>query len=299
MPQISQVDLIPALEVARIAPALHAWNGIRYGVFGETQLSALELEQIVQAIPLTIASALQRKAYYFVPLTLDEAPETMSGDEASEPGSEHVMIASEFSPERADISVCHRNATLAGEECVFISTRLMQDRFALAFEFYINAARHFVEVAGVPQTFMNLVWTQTESHIRGETSQDAWESRARAIGHTDTEPDEREGYGVQTRQKSRIRRLRARRIDAAQASTAAQYAVDEKARSEYFDAAFADAIAIYLLSLTVDFDYLELREREYPLLAAPALADRLHLVAQLFPPNPGHEFSIRYGRRDG
>lgn len=75
-------------------------------------------------------------------------------------------------------------------------------------------------------------------------------------------------------------------------------AIDEKARTEYMEAAFADAIAIYLLSMTVDFDYTELREREYPLLAAPALADRLRHISQIFPANAGHEFSIRYRRRN-
>ncbi|HUV96649.1 MAG TPA: hypothetical protein VMV98_04185, partial [Acidobacteriaceae bacterium] len=73
-------------------------------------------------------------------------------------------------------------------------------------------------------------------------------------------------------------------------------AVDEKARMQYLEAAFSDAVAIYLLSLTVDFDYSELREREYPLLAAPALAERLRHVAKLFPPSAAHEFSIHYRR---
>ena len=51
---------------------------------------------------------------------------------------------------------------------------------------------------------------------------------------------------------------------------------------EYIEAAFSDAVAIYMLSLAVDFDYSELREREYPLLAPQALAERLRLVARLF-----------------
>ena len=38
-----------------------------------------------------------------------------------------------------------------------------------------------------------------------------------------------------------------------------------------------------MLSLAVDFDYHDLREREYPLLAAPALAERLRHVSALFP----------------
>jgi hypothetical protein len=65
----------------------------------------------------------------------------------------------------------------------------------------------------------------------------------------------------------------------------------------FIEAAFSDSIAIYLLSLSVDFDYSELREREYPLLAPQALAERLRLVARLFPPNAEYEFAIRYRRR--
>jgi hypothetical protein len=103
--------------------------------------------------------------------------------------------------------------------------------------------------------------------VRGETSLDAWESRAQSVGGGQNAP--RDG-------KPRI---------------------DEKAKTEYIEAAFSDAVAIYLLSLSVDFDYSELREREYPLLAPQALADRLRLVARLFPPNPDYEFAIRYRRR--
>ena len=47
--------------------------------------------------------------------------------------------------------------------------------------------------------------------------------------------------------------------------------IDEKARNNFLEAAFSDAVAIYQLSLAVDFDYSELREREYPLLAPQAL----------------------------
>ena len=54
---------------------------------------------------------------------------------------------------------------------------------------------------------------------------------------------------------------------------------------------------MYLLSLALDFDYSELRAREYPLLAPAALAARLRLVGELFPPNKGYEFSVRYRRR--
>ena len=71
----------------------------------------------------------------------------------------------------------------------------------------------------------------------------------------------------------------------------------EKARNEYLVAAFADAIAIYMLATFIDVDYYDLREREYPLLAPNALAERLRAVADLFPANPGFEFNIYYKRR--
>jgi len=73
--------------------------------------------------------------------------------------------------------------------------------------------------------------------------------------------------------------------------------IDEKAKSEYLAAAFSDSIAIYMLSLCLDVDYYELRERDYALLAPPALAERLKKIAELFPPNPGFQFNIFYKRR--
>jgi hypothetical protein len=77
----------------------------------------------------------------------------------------------------------------------------------------------------------------------------------------------------------------------------AQPRIDEKERGLYLESTFSDAVAIYLLSLALDFDYSELREREYPLLAPAALAARLRIVAELFPPNPTYEFAVRYRRK--
>ena len=151
---------------------------------------------------------------------------------------------------------------LATTEAVFLSTRLVEDRFGLAFEFFINVAHNFVEVASVPESFATLVWSQAEAQARGETSQDAWEARRRAL-----EPHP----GVKV--------------------------IDERARNAFFEASFSDALAIYMLSLAVDFDYHDLRERDYPLLAAPALAERLRHVSGLFPANSGYEFQIHYRRK--
>lgn len=311
MLDIAQIELKAAAEVARTTPARRAPNGIRYADYGDTQLAAADLEAIVQSVPAAIAAALERKTYYFVPLALAESIEADPNDElGGETDPRKIMIASEFSTELGDAAICHRNAEIAGAECIFISTRLMQDRFSLAFELYINVGHHFVDTAGVPESFMNLAWSQAVAGVRGETSQDAWDHRARALGQPNLEAgsaDADSGWQPQFQGSSRPQnrtQTRGRRIASLEASSGPaisvqRVAVDERARTEYFQAVFADAIAIYLLSLTVDFDYTELREREYPLLAASALADRLRHVAQIFPPNAGNEFSVRYRRRNG
>jgi hypothetical protein len=157
-------------------------------------------------------------------------------------------------------AICHRNIDSGNAQCVFISTRLLEERFAIAFEFYINVGHAFVDKAGISPDFAELVWSQATGNVRGETSLDAFEFRKQA-----------------------------------QASGSGR--VDEKAKSDYLAATFCDAIAIYMLSLCLDVDYYELREREYALLAPSALAERLKKVAELFPPNVGYQFDIFYKRR--
>ncbi len=272
-----QGGLVLATQVARDAAVRQSANGIRYATFGESGVDEADLARMVQAVPSGVAAALARKTYYFVPLAIAEGrgAEGRGGESAGQrSGSEGTMIAPAYSTELADLAICHRNVALGagkGGEGVFISTRLLNDRFSLAFEFFINVGHAFVDEAGVAESFAGLVWAQATSDVRGETSMDAWECRATALGGTPSSVE----------RGNRDGKLR----------------IDEKARTEYLEAAFSDAVAICLLSLTVDFDYSELREREYPLLAPQALAERLRLVAQLFPPNPDYEFAIRYRRR--
>ena len=227
-----------------MAAVSQAPNGVCFATLGETALAANDLERIVAAVPRAIAAALDRKAYYFVPLTVGQGEET--------------LIADRYDVALSDQAVCHRNLNIGDAQCVFISTRLMEDKFSIAFEFYINVGHAFVERAGVSQAFSDLAWNQVQEKARGETSLDAWELRKQAAS--------------------------------ASADT-------EKAKSEYLTAAFSDAIAIYMQSLFLDFDYFELREREYPLLAPAALAERLRRIHELFPPNPGFEFAVYYRRR--
>jgi hypothetical protein len=247
MASSAQLELWHAEKVATQTDMALAPSGIHYAFWGETRVSEPDLERLVGAVPATLAPALGRRAYYFVPLAIADTGET--------------MIAPSYTVELGDRAVCHRNASFGETEAVFLSTRLVEDRFGLAFEFFINVAHNFVEAAGVPENFGALAWSQAQAQVRGETSQDAWETRRRVL-------DIRNGR-----------------------------AIDERARNTYIESAFSDSLAIYMLSLAVDFDYHDLREREYPLLAAPALAERLRAVAALFPANPGYEFQILYRRK--
>lgn len=244
----AQIELWHAEKVATQVSVSRAANGIRYAAWGDTRLPEADLERLVGAVPAGLTAALSQRAYYFVPLALGDTGET--------------MIAPSYSVDLGDRAVCHRNANFGSTEAVFLSTRLVEDRFGLAFEFFINVGHNFVEAAGVPDSFATLVWSQADAQTRGETSQDAWEARRRA---QEVRPGQRN--------------------------------IDERARNSYFESAFSDSLAIYMLSLAVDFEYHDLREREYPLLAANALAERLRHVAALFPPNSGYDFQVLYRRK--
>lgn len=244
MSQTAQAITREPAEVLRESPVSQAPNGICYALSGDMSIPAVDVERMISAVPQPIARALERKAYYLVPLVVNQGDQT--------------VIADRYDVALSDNAVCHRNLELGGSQCVFISTRLMDDKFSIAFEFYINVGHAFVERAGVSREFADLVWKQAESGVRGETSLDAWESRKLASAHA---PDV------------------------------------ERHKNDYFGAAFADAISIYLLSLFLDVDYQDLRERDYPLLAPAALAERLRKIAELFPPSAGYDFAVYYRRR--
>jgi hypothetical protein len=244
----AQIELWHAEKVATQVTVGTAANGIHFASWGDIRVSDADLEQLVGAVPAALSEALSGRAYYFVPLAIADTGET--------------LVAPGYSVDLGDRAICHRNVSFGSTEAVFLSTRLVEDRFGLAFEFFINVAHNFVEAAGVPESFSALAWSQAEAQVRGETSQDAWETRRRA-----------------------------------QDSRAGAKGIDERSRTSFYESAFSDALAVYMLSLAVDFDYHDLREREYPLLAAPALAERLRHVAGLFPANPGYDFQVLYRRK--
>ena len=268
----AQRDLLPASEAVHATTLARARNTLQYGVFGELETTGDSLQRIIEAVPLPIAGALGDHAFIFVPLAI--------GETASARDTE---IARVHTAELADRATCHRTVPFDGTTYTFISTRLMQDRFALAFELFINVGHQYVDTlvaAGspLPERLTALLWTQALGEVRGETSQDSYDARKRAFE-----------LGANSGRH---------------ASSTADFSKSgsgpspfEEQRSRFFEAAFADILAIYMLSLAIDLDYADLREREYPLLAVASLADRLRLIADLYPPPSGYEFSLRYRRR--
>jgi hypothetical protein len=286
MAESMQTVLVRAVQIAHDVEERSSANGLRFATFGETGVAAPDLQSMIEAVPPAITAALKANTYFFVPLALREPAAT---EEAPKSSPDQAMVASAYSAEFDEEAICHRNVALgSGHQGVFISTRLMGDRFALCFEFFINIAHAFVDETGVPQAFADLIWQQAVTNVRGETSMDAWESRNLALGR----PMHGEGFRPEPASSRRGRNVA---ITASASNQPAQ--IDEKERGMFVSAAFSDALAIYLLSLAVDFDYSELREREYPLLNPTALAARLRMIAELFPPNVGYEFAVRYRRR--
>src|SRR5580698_9468507 len=85
-------------EVVRARPVTQAPNGICYAMAGEVALNLFDLERMVAAVPAKIATALERKAYYFVPLAVSQGEET--------------VIADRYDVALSDNAVCHRNLNL-------------------------------------------------------------------------------------------------------------------------------------------------------------------------------------------
>jgi len=301
MAESLQNGLVLATQVARDTPVRRSANGLSFATFGETGVTDLDLDRMLEAVPAPIVAALNANTYYFVPLALREKPEAMRQDLLAP-----AVVAGAWTDELSDAAICHRNVELgSGHRGVFISTRLMGDRFALSFEFFINVAHAFVDETGVPEPFAALVWQQALDNVRGETSFDAWESRHLALGRNpgNANDDRRPSRPMSGAAQRGIRAGAARAFTAAAdpspaaSSSGTNQVFDKKEQNIFFESAFADAVAIYLLSLALDFDYGEIREREYPLLAPNALAARLRLVSELYPPNSGYDFAVRYRRR--
>src|SRR5688572_21082740 len=118
MSQAAEAPTRSATDLVRSVAVTQAANGMCFASAGEAPVPSSELERMVGAVPRAIAALLDRKAYYFVPLVISSGEQT--------------LVAEQFSPDLVDTAVCHRNVALGDSQCVFISTRLMDDRFSVA-----------------------------------------------------------------------------------------------------------------------------------------------------------------------
>src|SRR4029077_16537653 len=95
MSQAASAITRPPAEVVRQTPVSQAPNGICYARSGDVTVPEADLERMVAAVPDAAAAALKRKAYYFVPLTVNQGDET--------------VIADRYDVTLSDNAVCHRN----------------------------------------------------------------------------------------------------------------------------------------------------------------------------------------------
>jgi hypothetical protein len=205
-------------------------------------------------VPRTLAPALAKRCYYFVPLVIAE------GD--------GVIVAPNYTVDLGDRAICHRNVTLGSAEAVFSPRAWSKTASAWP----SSSSSTSPTTSSTPPAF-----PKASPRSPGRRPRPAFAAKpARTPGKPAAAPS----IPV-TNEKGRSHAAR-------------------RARPQnYEESAFSDSLAIYMLSLSLDFDYHDLREREYPLLAAPALAERLRHVASLFPANDrrGYEFQILYRRK--
>src|SRR5258708_15404129 len=106
MSQATQAITRPPTDIVRETPVSQAPNGICYAVSGEMNIPGADVERMVSAVPKSVAAALERKAYYFVPLTVNQGDQT--------------VIADRYDVALRGSAVCHRNLELCGSpRCFF------------------------------------------------------------------------------------------------------------------------------------------------------------------------------------
>jgi hypothetical protein len=70
MSQTASAIVRSPAEIVQNSPVSQAPNGICYARSGEITIADNDLERMTAAVPVSIAAALSRKAYYFVPPTV-------------------------------------------------------------------------------------------------------------------------------------------------------------------------------------------------------------------------------------
>src|SRR5580698_9007897 len=104
MAESLQNGLVLATQVARDTPVRRSANGLSFATFGETGVTDLDLDRMLEAVPAPIVAALNANTYYFVPLALREKPDAIRRNDAE--------VAQAITDEFSDAAICHRNVEL-------------------------------------------------------------------------------------------------------------------------------------------------------------------------------------------
>jgi len=164
------------------------------------------MEKLVGAVPRTLAPAIAKRCYYFVPLVIVE------GD-----GKDGVVAAPHYTVDLGDRAICHRNVSIGAVEAVFFRPAWSKT----ALDWPSSSSSTWPTTSSTPPVFPRASppspWSQAQAGVKGETSQDAWETRRRAL-------------------------------DPVTNAEGTAMPLDERARKNYEESAFSDSLAIYMLS---------------------------------------------------
>ena len=80
MSQTASAIVRSPAEIVQTSPVSQAPNGICYARSGEITIADNDLDRMIAAVPVAVATALTRKAYYFVPLTVTQGEDTVIAD---------------------------------------------------------------------------------------------------------------------------------------------------------------------------------------------------------------------------
>src|SRR5437016_13610100 len=104
MSQAAPAITRPPAEVVRHTPVSQAPNDICYAVAGEVSVREADLQRMVAGVPDAAAAALERKAVYYVPLTVNQV--------------DGAVIGVSYDVSLSGDAVYHRSFVLGHQRCV-------------------------------------------------------------------------------------------------------------------------------------------------------------------------------------
>ena len=100
MAESVSTGLLSPEQVAGQSPTRRSGNGVAFASFGDHRVEPKELTRLVESVPVGIARAIERSAYFFVPLALGREPSQPRelGPDEAQP-EEDTLVAPVFTSE--------------------------------------------------------------------------------------------------------------------------------------------------------------------------------------------------------